>query len=64
MPEKIINLDARRNKREQEDTVVIFERMAMIEDVLEVMDELNVSTRDELVTLLETLENSAPESPE
>lgn len=64
MPEKIINLDAHRHKREPENTAVIYERMAMIEDVLEMMDELNVSTRDELVALLETLESSASESPE
>lgn len=64
MSEKIINLDSRRNKRAQEDAASIYEQMAMIEDALEVMDELEVSTRDELVNLLELLEQSAPESPE
>lgn len=64
MSEKIINLDSRRAKPVQEDEATIYEQMAMIEDVLEVMDELNVNTRDELVNLLELLERSMPESPE
>lgn len=64
MSEKIIDLDSRRNKRAQQDAASIYEQMAMIEDALEVMDELEVSTRDELVNLLELLEQSAPESPE
>lgn len=64
MSEKIINLDARRNERAQEDAASIYEQMAMIEDALEVMNELDVSTRDELMDLLDHLEQSMPESPD
>jgi len=65
MPENIINLDAHRN-REQEPSnpAELLERMSMIEDIIEQMDELGVTTREELVELLDTLEASAPETLE
>lgn len=65
MPENIINLDAHRKKStEQSDPVQMFEQMSIIEDIIEQMDELGVTTRDELVELLEALESSAPETLE
>ena len=66
MPENIINLDAHRKKgqNQQEDTTVLLEQMSLIEDLLEQMDELGVTTREELAELLEALESSAPETLE
>lgn len=66
MPENIINLDAHRKKgqSQQEDTTVLLEQMSLIEDLLEQMDELGVTTREELAELLEALESSAPETLE
>ncbi len=66
MPENIINLDAHRNKghKQQEETTVLLEQMSLIEDMLEQMDELGVTTREELAELLEALESSAPETLE
>lgn len=62
MPENIINLDDRRRKSEQQDPQVLFEQMSIIEDIIEQMDELGVTTREELAELLEALESSAPET--
>ena len=66
MPENIINLDAHRKKgqHQQEETTVLLEQMSMIEDLLEQLDELGVTTREELAELLEALESSAPETLE
>ena len=64
MPENIINLDDRRRKAEQQDPQVLLEQMSVIEDTIEQMDELGVTTREELVELLEALESSAPETLE
>lgn len=65
MPENIINLDAHRNKgKNQQDTSDLMEQMSLIEDMLEQMDELGVTTREELAELLEALESSAPETLE
>lgn len=62
MPENIINLDDRRRKAEQQDPQVLLEQMSVIEDTIEQMDELGVTTREELVELLEALESTAPET--
>lgn len=63
MPENIIDLNSRRKKPEtQRDPQELLEQMSMIEDALELMDELGVSTREELEDLLEALESSAPET--
>ena len=65
MPENIINLDAHRKKGQtQQDTSELMEQMSLIEDMLEQMDELGVTTREELAELLEALESSAPETLE
>lgn len=67
MPENIINLDAHRNRDKdpgQPDPTEMLEQMSTIEDMIEQMDELGVSTRDELVELLEALESSAHETLE
>lgn len=62
MPENIINLDDRRRKPEQQNPQELLEQMSVIEDMIEQMDELGVSTREELADLLEALESSAPET--
>ena len=65
MPENIINLDAHRKKgHDQQDMAELLEQMSLIEDLLEQMDELGVTTREELAELLEALESSAPETLE
>ncbi|MCA9835092.1 MAG: hypothetical protein KC435_14150 [Thermomicrobiales bacterium] len=65
MPENIIDLDSRRSKKKVPvDVVAHFERLELAEETLEAMDELGVTTRAELVALLESLEASAPEIPE
>lgn len=62
MPENIINLNERRRKSEQQDPQVLLEQMSVIEDIIEQMDELGVTTREELAELLEALESSTPEN--
>ena len=63
MPENISDLNSRRKKPEtQRDRQELLEQMSMIEDALELMYELGVSTREELEDLLEALESSAPET--
>lgn len=62
MPENIINLDDRRRKPEQQNPQELLEQMSAIEDMIEQMDELGVTTREELADLLEALESSAPET--
>ena len=64
MPENIINLNERRRKSEQQDPQVLLEQMSVIEDIIEQMDELGVTTREELAELLEALESSTPETPD
>lgn len=65
MPENIIDLDSHRNKgTPQADPHELLEQMSLIEDMIEQMDELGVSTREELAELLEALESSAPETLE
>lgn len=63
MPENIIDLDSRRNKTDAKtDPQELLEQMNAIEDIIEQMEELGVSTRDELEELLEALEVSAHET--
>lgn len=63
MPENIIDLDSRRKNSDiQADPQELMEQMSLIEDIIEMMDELGVSTREELAELLEALESSAPET--
>ncbi len=63
MPENIIDLNSRRKKTEPHaDPQQLLEQMSVIEDIIEVMDELGVTTREELEDLLEALETSAPET--
>lgn len=63
MPENIIDLNSRRKKdQSQIDPQALLEQMSVIEDIIEQMDELGVSTRDELAELLEALETSAHET--
>ena len=64
MRENIINLNERRRKSEQQDPQVLLEQMSVIEDIIEQMDELGVTTREELADLLEALESSTPETPD
>lgn len=65
MSENIIDLNSRRKKETvQADPQELMERMSMIEDIIEQMDELGVSTRKELEDLLESLESSAPDTLE
>lgn len=61
MPENIIDLNSRRKKPNPQE---LMEQMSVIEDMIEQMDELGVSTREELVELLEALESTAPETLE
>lgn len=63
MPENIIDLNSRRKKADTAgDPQALLEQMSLIEDIIEQMDELGVSTREELEELLEALESSAPET--
>lgn len=62
MPENIIDLDAHRKKPADSDPQRLLEQMSLIEDTIEQMDELGVTTREELVELLEALESTAPET--
>lgn len=62
MPENIIDLDAHRKRSPKVDPEELLEQMSLIEDLLEQMDELGVTTRDDLVELLEALEASAHET--
>lgn len=63
MPENIIDLNSRRKRTNvQADPHELMEQMSLIEDMIEQMDELGVTTREELVELLEAMESSAPES--
>ena len=65
MPENIINLDAHRNKDQgTPDPAKLLEQMSLIEDLIEQMDELGVTSRAELVELLDALESSTPETLE
>lgn len=66
MPDNIINLDAHRKNKPSHDFSrdELIERMAEIEDVLEQMDEWEVTTRDELAEILESLEAIAEETLE
>lgn len=65
MPENIIDLNSRRKPTEtQANPQELMEQMSLIEDTIEQMDELGVTTREELVELLEALESSAPETLE
>ena len=65
MPENIIDLNSRRKRGDaQADPQELLEQMSLIEDMIEQMDELGVTTRDELAELLEALESSAPETLE
>lgn len=65
MPENIIDLNAHRKKATaatEVDLQELMERTSLIEDTLEQLDELGVSTRDELVQLLHELEALVPET--
>lgn len=63
MPENIIDLNSRRKKADSNiDPQALLEQMSVIEDIIEQMDELGVSTREELAELLEALESSAHET--
>lgn len=66
MPENIIKLDDHRGKKSAPklEAQAYLERMSMIEDVLEQLDELGVSNREELVAMLEELEANAPDTVE
>lgn len=66
MPERIINLDDHRRDKavSSKDAHAYLERLSQIEDLVEQLDELGVSTRDELVELLDELEAMAPETVE
>lgn len=63
MPENIIDLNSRRKKSDaKNDPQELLEQMSVIEDIIELMDELGVTTREELEDLLEALESSASET--
>lgn len=60
MSDNVINFDAhRRNKRSSAELQELLGRMDEIEELLETMDELGVTTRAELVDLLEQLEKES-----
>jgi len=61
MPDNIIDLNAarRRNRRDPADLQDLIGRMDELEEVLETMDEVGVTTRQELVDLLEQLEKES-----
>ncbi|HLU37506.1 MAG TPA: hypothetical protein VKZ61_17210 [Thermomicrobiales bacterium] len=61
MPDNIIDLNAarRRNRRDPADLQDLLGRMDELEEVLETMDEVGVTTRQELVDLLEQLEKES-----
>lgn len=65
MSKNIINLDDHRKKpMSKMDAQAYMEQMSAIEDTIEQMDELGVTTRDELVAMLEEMEASAPDTVE
>ena len=58
--DKIIDFDAhRRNKRSPEELQQLLGRMDELEETLESMDEFGVTSRAELVDLLEQLEKES-----
>jgi hypothetical protein len=61
MSDNIIDLDSarRKNRRSDEELQDLLGRMDELEEMLEQMDEFGVSTRGELVDLLETLEKES-----
>jgi hypothetical protein len=61
MTDNIIDLNAarRRNRRDPADLQDLLGRMDELEEVLETMDEVGVTTRQELVDLLEQLEKES-----
>ena len=61
MSDNIIDLDAarRKNRRSDEELQDLLGRMDELEEMLEQMDEIGVTTRDELVDLLEALEKES-----
>ncbi len=64
MPDNIIDLDRHRKAKPDKDEFDLIERMSMIEDALELLDELGVSSRDELTRMLEELESSMTDAPD
>ena len=61
MTDNIIDLNAarRRNRRDPAELQDLLGRMDELEEVLETMDEVGVTTRQELVELLEQLEKES-----
>ena len=60
MSDNIINFDShRRNRRAPEELQAMLGRMDELEEMLETMDELGVTSRAELVDLLEQLEKES-----
>lgn len=58
--DKIIDFDSRsRTRRSPEQLQELMGRMDELEELLEVMDELGVRTREEIVDLLEQLEKES-----
>lgn len=66
MSDNIINLDAarRRNRRDPAEMQELLGRMDELEEMLETMDEIGVTTRQELVELLERLEKESGDDAE
>lgn len=66
MSDNIIDLDTarRKNRRTQEELHELLGRMDELEEMLEQMDEFGVTSRDELVDLLEALEKQSGENEE
>jgi hypothetical protein len=60
MSDNIIDFDSRRrNRRSPEELQALIGRMDELEEILETMDELGVTTRAEIVDLLEQLEKES-----
>jgi hypothetical protein len=58
--DNIIDFDShRRNRRSPEELQALIGRMDELEEILETMDELGVTTRAEIVDLLEQLEKES-----
>lgn len=62
MPNNIIDFDAHRRKQAEASPQELLEQMSVLEELIEIMDELGVTTRAELVEMLEALDTMTPET--
>lgn len=62
MTNNIIDFDAHRRKQADATPEEMLEQMSVLEELIELMDELGVTTRAELVEMLEALDAMTPET--